>query len=149
MPLEEFSKILEVIHRNDHDLRIINFTGGEPTLHPQFTSIIRLCHDAGIHRVTISTHGLTFLKNEALLAELASLNARIVLSFNSFDEAINKKMLGGPLFAKKMKVLDLLEKYNVDTTLIPVLALGVNDHEMKDLVELMLGRKFLRSLGSP
>ncbi|VAW81972.1 hypothetical protein MNBD_GAMMA12-1978 [hydrothermal vent metagenome] len=146
MSLDEFAKTLEVIRANDPNLKIINFTGGEPTLHPQLPDIIRLCHKAGIHRTTISTHGLTFLKNEPLLAELASLNARMVLSFDSFDDATNYKMLGANTFKAKMKVIDLFEKYSIDTTLIPVIALGINDHELGDFVQLMLTRDCIRSL---
>src|SRR5215213_771877 len=103
IPLDEFAAILEVVRRNDPDLRIINLTGGELTLHPHLTRIIEMCHAAGIHRVTISTHGLTFINHEGLLDELAALRARIVLSFNSFDEAVNFRMIGAKAAAGKMK----------------------------------------------
>jgi 7,8-dihydro-6-hydroxymethylpterin dimethyltransferase len=146
MSLDEFARILDVIRENDPDMKIINLTGGEPTMHPNLTSIIRLCHEAGIHRVTISTHGLPFVKNEVLLQELAELRARIVLSFDSFNEEINKKMIGARIHSAKMKVLDQLEKYNVDTTLIPVIALGYNDHEIGKLIDLALHRDSIRSL---
>ena len=146
MSLEEFGDILDVVRQDDPELKIINFTGGEPTLHPELTQIIRMCHEAGIHRTTISTHGLTFLRNEELLAELAELDARVVLSFNSFEEDVNDKMLGANLLHSKLQVLDLLDKYDVDTTLIPVLALGCNDEEVGKLVDLALGREFIRSL---
>jgi uncharacterized radical SAM superfamily Fe-S cluster-containing enzyme len=144
--LDEFARILDVIRTNDPDMKIINLTGGEPTMHPNLTQIIRLCHHAGIHRVTISTHGLPFVKNEVMLQELAELNARIVLSFDSFEEETNKKMVGARLHHAKMKVLDQLEKYNVDTTLIPVVALGYNHHEIQKFIELALQRDFIRSL---
>jgi len=127
-------------------MKIINLTGGEPTRHPQLAEIVRLCHRAGIHRVTISTHGLTFLHDQKMLEELAELRARIVLSFDSFDDKVNKMMIGANVFSAKMRVLDQLAKYNVDTTLIPVLALGVNDHEVGRLVELALTREHIRSL---
>jgi tetraether lipid synthase len=146
MSLDEFARILDVIRENDPDMKIINLTGGEPTMHPKLTSIISLCHEAGIHRVTISTHGLPFVKNEVLLQELAELRARIVLSFDSFDEEINKKMIGARIHSAKMKVLDQLEKFNVDTTLIPVIALGYNDHEIGKLIKLALHRDSIRSL---
>ncbi|MEW6738062.1 MAG: radical SAM protein, partial [Acidobacteriota bacterium] len=144
--LDEFGRILDVIRENDPAMKIINLTGGEPTMHPQLTEIIRMCHLAGIHRVTISTHGLTFIKDEAMLAELAELRARIVLSFNSFNQEINDKMLGARLLHSKLKVLEQLEKYDVDTTLIPVLAMGYNDGEIGDLIKLMLEHDFIRSL---
>lgn len=144
--LEEFADILDVVRRNDPSLKIINLTGGEPTLHPRLTKIVEMCHAAGIHRVTISTHGLTFINNEGLLDELAALRARIVLSFNSFDEAVNYRMVGARAAKGKLKVLEKLARHNVDTTLIPVLAVGYNDREIGDLVNLALSQDFIRSL---
>jgi tetraether lipid synthase len=144
--LEEFGQLLAVIRRNDPAMKIINLTGGEPTRHPQLREIIGLCHDAGIHRVTISTHGLSFIHDEGLLADLAALRARIVLSFNSFDEETNRKMIGANVYKAKMRVLEQLAKHNVDTTLIPVIALGVNDHEIGALLDLALKNDFIRSL---
>ena len=144
--LDEFAAILDVVRRNDPELRIINLTGGEPTLHPRLTEIVGMCHAAGIHRVTISTHGLTFINNEGLLSELAALRARIVLSFNSFDEAVNYRMIGARAAAGKLKALEKLARHDVDTTLIPVLALGYNDEEIGELLKLALAHDFIRSL---
>ena len=146
MSLAEFREILAVIRRNDPAMKIINLTGGEPTRHPQLREIVRACHEAGIHRVTISTHGLSFIHDEDLLKDLAALRARIVLSFNSFDEETNKRMIGANVYKAKMRVLEQLAKHEVDTTLIPVLALGVNDHEIGRLIDLALESAFIRSL---
>jgi uncharacterized radical SAM superfamily Fe-S cluster-containing enzyme len=81
-----------------------------------------------------------------MLRELAALDARIVLSFDSFDEEVNRRMLGATIFKAKMRVLEQLAKYDVATTLIPVLALGVNDHEVGALIDLALTSDFIRSL---
>lgn len=146
MGADEFARVLEVVRRNDPDLKIINLTGGEPTRHTDLPGIVRQCHDAGIHRVTISTHGLAFIHDEALLESLARLRARIVLSFNSFDADTNKRMLGANVLHAKLKVLERLQQYDIDTTLIPVLALGVNDHEIGDLIDFAFSKRFIRSL---
>ena len=106
--LAEFRDILAVIRRNDPAMKIINLTGGEPTRHPRLREIVQACHEAGIHRVTISTHGLSFIHDEALLKDLAALRARVVLSFNSFDEETNKRMIGANVYKSKMRVLEQL-----------------------------------------
>lgn len=125
---------------------IINLTGGEPTRHPDLIRIVERCRAAGIRRVTISTHGLRFLRDEELAKRLAELEARVVLSFDSFDEATNKAMLGGTFARGKLAVLDVLERYGLDTTLLPVLARGHNDHELGKFVALALSRDVVRSL---
>lgn len=142
----QLRQILVHLRQADPAKRMINLTGGEPTQHPDFMRLIELCQEEGIQRITISTHGLGFLKDEGLLERLAKLKARIVLSFDSFSAETNTEMLGGNFYQGKMRVLALLEKYNIDTTLLPVLALGSNDHEAGAFVRLGLEKDFIRSV---
>lgn len=102
----QLGAILEHLRAADPERRIINLTGGEPTQHPQFERIIERCVEEGIHRITVSTHGLRFLKDERLLERLATLGARIVLSFDSFKPETNQHMLGGNFLDGKLRVLD-------------------------------------------
>ncbi len=146
MSEEQLRAILEHLRRVAPDKRIINLTGGEPTQHPAFERLVELCREEGIHRITVSTHGLRFLKDEWLLERLARLEARVILSFDSFQAEPNKQMLGGSLLASKLKVLTLLEKHGVDTTLLPVLARGYNDTELGEFVKLALEKDFIRSV---
>jgi uncharacterized radical SAM superfamily Fe-S cluster-containing enzyme len=142
----ELRAILGHLRLTNPDRRIINLTGGEPTQHPAFERLVELCHEEGIQRITISTHGLRFLKDEWLLERLTALDARVILSFDSFKADTNKHMLGGHFLDAKLKVLGLLEKHNVSTTLLPVIARGVNDEELGAFVELALSKDFIRSV---
>ena len=146
MSPDEMRAVLEHLRRLAPDQRIINITGGEPTLHPQFLQLIEMCRDAGIHRVTISTHGLTFIKNEAMVERLAELDARVILSFDSFDEQVNAVMLGGRFGSPKLRALALLEKHQVATTLLPVLAHDMNHREIARIVDLALAKDYIRSV---
>jgi uncharacterized radical SAM superfamily Fe-S cluster-containing enzyme len=142
----ELLAILSQLRKAAPAKRIINLTGGEPTQHPAFERLVELCHEEGIRRITISTHGLRFLKDEWLLARLAKLDARIILSFDSFKADVNRDMLGGRFLEGKLKVLALLEKHDVNTTLLPVLARGVNDEEVGAFIELALRKTCIRSV---
>ena len=146
MSESQLRQVLAHLRQADPAKRMINLTGGEPTQHPDFVRLVELCAQEGIQRITISTHGLRFLKDEWLLERLAQLEARIVLSFDSFSPDTNAEMLGGNFHQAKMRVLALLEKHRVDTTLLPVLALGSNDHEAGAFVKLALEKDFIRSV---
>jgi 7,8-dihydro-6-hydroxymethylpterin dimethyltransferase len=146
MSEEELRAILVHLRRMAPEKRILNITGGEPTQHPQFERLIALAREEGIRRVTISTHGLRFLQDEWLLERLKALDARVILSFDSFTDAGNQRMLGGNFTEGKRRVLELLEKHDVDTTLLPVLARGINDHEIGQMVRLALEKDFIRSV---
>lgn len=142
----ELSAILRHLDHVAPDRRIINLTGGEPTQHPDFERLVAMCAEAGVRRVTVSTHGLRFLRDEALLERLARMGARIILSFDSFEAEANKKMLGGHHLNAKLRVLELLEKHDVGTTLLPVVARGVNDHEVGAFLKLAFSKDFVRSV---
>lgn len=142
---EEMQRILEHLVRDHESVDIINFTGGEPTLHPQLPEFLAMCRDAGIRRLTISTNGLK-LKDEEYVKRLAALDARIVLSLDTFDPATDKKMLGANTVKTKLHVLDLLEKHDVTATILPAVAAGMNDSEVGKLLDLVLKRKNICSL---
>lgn len=144
MPPEELDAILGHLKRMHPDQRIINLTGGEPTQHPQLLEIVRRCRDAGVRRVTISTHGIGL--DDDLCAALAEVDARIILSFDSFDDDVNEAMLGGRFGEAKMATLDRLAAHDVTTTLLPVLARGQNDDEVARFVDLALEREHVQSV---
>jgi uncharacterized radical SAM superfamily Fe-S cluster-containing enzyme len=127
------------------EIDIINFTGGEPTLHPELPTFLKMSREAGIRRLTISTNGLKLL-NEDYVVELAKHDARIVLSLDTFDEEVDKKLLGAKTVKSKLKVLDFLEKHDVTTTILPAVAAGLNDKDVGPLFQLVLDRPNICSL---
>lgn len=142
---EAMQKIIDHLLRDHKELDIINFTGGEPTLHPQLPEFLEMCRAAGIQRLTISTNGLK-LMNEEYVKKLAALDARIVLSLDTFDPEVDKILLGANTIKAKLKALELLEKYDVVTTLLPAVAAGLNDKDIPKLFELMLSKRHICSM---
>src|SRR5713226_3812851 len=138
-------RILDHLLADHAELDIINFTGGEPTLHPELPEFLEMCRAAGIRRLTISTNGLKLL-DEAYVQRLAALDARIVLSLDTFDPETDKVLLGANTVKAKLKVLDLLEKYDIATTILPAVASGLNDKDVPKLLDLVLTRPHIRSL---
>jgi uncharacterized radical SAM superfamily Fe-S cluster-containing enzyme len=104
-----------------------------------------MCREAGIERLTISTNGLK-LREEALVKIMAELDARIVLSLDTFKAETDRALLGANTVAAKLAVLDLLEKHNVTVTILPAIAAGYNDTEVGDLLDLVLKRQNILSL---
>jgi 7,8-dihydro-6-hydroxymethylpterin dimethyltransferase len=142
---DELQKILDNLIAEHGEVDIINFTGGEPTLHPQLPEFLELCRAAGIRRLTVSTNGLK-LVDEAYVRRLAAVDARIVLSLDTFRPETDKIMLGANTVQTKLRALDLLEKHDVATTILPAVAAGLNDEEVPQLLDLVLKRPHIRSL---
>jgi hypothetical protein len=147
MGTEDFEKILEHL-RTDHggELDILNLTGGEPTVHPHFLDFLALARNAGVHRVTICTNGIRLAKDESLVRRLAELGGRVALSFDSFEKDADELLQGARLLGIKLRCLELLEKYGVDTTLIPVMTSGVNDHEIGKILQFAFAKPNVRHI---
>ena len=139
MGREEFASILAHL-RDEHsgDVDLINLTGGEPTLHPHLLEFLEMSRDAGVHRVSICSNGVRLARDEELVRRLAALGARIALSFDTFERDADEMLQGAQLLETKLRCLELLAKYDVDTTLIPVMTRGVNDHEIGKIIDLGL-----------
>lgn len=145
IPMDHVETILDRLVSDDPSLDIINFTGGEPTLHRQLPEIVAMCRDKGIERVTISTNGIK-LRDEDYVLALARHDARIVLSLDTFDPEVDKKLLGANTVKYKLEVLDLLEKHDVSTTILPAVATGLNDADVGRLFDMVLSRPNILSL---
>jgi uncharacterized radical SAM superfamily Fe-S cluster-containing enzyme len=68
MGVDEFRALLGHLvtdHRGELDL--LNFTGGEPTLHPHLLDFLRIAREAGVHRVSLCSNGLKLARDEALV----------------------------------------------------------------------------------
>jgi uncharacterized radical SAM superfamily Fe-S cluster-containing enzyme len=145
MTKESFAKILDHLKQQHDEIDIINFTGGEPTLHPDLPELLRMSRAAGIRRLTVSTNGLR-LKKEEYVKAMAECDARIVLSLDTFDDAVDMKLLGATTTKTKLEVLDLLQKHDVTTTILPAVAAGLNDRDVPRLLETVLQRPNVVSL---
>lgn len=147
MSMEEFQQTLHHLLENHRgELDLINFTGGEPTLHPNFDAFIAASNAAGIHRVSLCSNGILLGQNESLVQRIAAANGRVALSFYSFATETERKIQGKSLLETKWRCLDFLEKYHVNTTLIPVILRGYNDHEIGKMIDLLLERPHIRHL---
>lgn len=142
---EAFADILAGLRARHDEIDIINFTGGEPTLHPELPELLRMSREAGIRRLTISTNGLRLSDPEYVKA-LAEHDARIVLSLDTFDPEIDKAMLGANTVKRKLELVEVLGEHDVTTTILPAVAAGLNDADVPKLLELVLDKPHVVSL---
>jgi hypothetical protein len=141
----DFARILGHLREQHDEIDIINFTGGEPTLHPELPELLEMSRAAGIERLTVSTNGIKLL-DETYVKRLAEVDATIVLSLDTFRREVDEALLGANTVKTKLRVLDLLERHDVRTTILPAIAAGYNDDEVGKLLELVLARPNITSL---
>jgi 7,8-dihydro-6-hydroxymethylpterin dimethyltransferase len=115
---------------------VIQFSGGEPSLHPRILDFIKLAQDKGINYVMMITNGIRIARDDKFLAGLAELKPHIYLQFDGFDAETNRIIRGKPdLIEDKIRALDRLAEADVRAVLVGAIERGVNEHEIGPIVE--------------
>ena len=148
MSRAELGRILDGLVEKEGRIETINLSGGEPTLHPEFLSMLDLCLEKKeIARVSISTNGLRCATDPAFCAELAKRGVYVALQLDALSGAALGALRGaGDHLAARARALDNLEKAGVRTTIVSTVARGVNEHLVGDAVRLLYERDFILSL---
>ena len=115
---------------------VIQFSGGEPTLHPQILDFIALAKAKGISYVMLNTNGVRIARDDKFLDGIARVKPHIYLQFDGFDASTNQALRGRPdLIETKLHALDRLADANVRVILVAVIERGINEHEIGRIVE--------------
>ena len=115
---------------------VLQFSGGEPTLHPQIIEFVELARAKGITYVMINTNGIRIARDDRFLAELARVKPQIYLQFDGFDSATNLVLRGrADLLDTKLRALERLAEVDVRVILVAAIERGVNEHEIGRIVE--------------
>ena len=145
-PVEEMRRTVDGIVESSGDVDLINITGGEPTLHPEILDILECCRRPQIGRVTMNSNGLSLAENPELCRRLAEMNVYVILSFNTFDAEVSRRMHGRDVVAAKLKAIDNLTRAGVRMTLLNVMVRGLNEEAIGGLWSLMRGNDNILSL---
>src|SRR5512140_3525369 len=79
----------------------VQFSGGEPTLHPRWFDILRRSRELGMTNIQAATNGLRFLEPEfAERSREAGLHS-LYLQFDGVDERIYQRVRGQELLERK------------------------------------------------
>ncbi|MCH8103403.1 MAG: radical SAM protein [Chloroflexi bacterium] len=127
--------MLDTFVRTEGDPEVVQFSGGEPTLHPQLLDFIKMAQDKGIRHVMVNTNGRRLVEDPAWADEFCALNPMVYLQFDGFEEETYLKMRGESLLDEKMAALEVLDKHNINTILTATIERDVNEHEIPAIIK--------------
>ena len=146
--MEQIEMMLNAIVASEGEPDVVQISGGEPTIHPQFFEILDLAKTKPIKHLMVNTNGVRIATDEEFVKRLATYmpDFEIYLQFDSFKPEVLKKMRGGDLTQIRKKALENLNKYNLSTTLVVTLQKGLNDDELGEIIEFALKQKCVRGV---
>lgn len=115
------ARIRGVIERKGK-LEILQLSGGEPTLHPEFFELLDWIHaEPGIDYCLVNTNGVRLAKEDAFLKELGKRARRghfqLYLQFDGPQEAGQKELRGGDFRELKRLAMERCDREGIPFTL--------------------------------
>lgn len=146
--LEEIKEMLHAIVINEKEPDVVQISGGEPTIHPQFWEILDYAKTLPIKHLMLNTNGIEIAKDIEFAKRLKTYSPdfEIYLQFDSFEKDVLKKMRGADLTEIRQKAIEHLNAVNLSTTLVVTLQKGVNDQEIGKIVDYALQQKSIRGV---
>lgn len=146
--LDEVRSMLDLIVANEGNPDVVQISGGEPTIHPQFFEILDEAKKRPIKHLMLNTNGIRIAKEEEFVKRLATYmpDFEIYLQWDSFENEALNKLRGADLLELHYKAMEHLNKYNLSTTLVVTLQRGVNNHEIGKIIEYALKQPCVRGV---
>lgn len=146
--LEEIEKMLDVIVANEGEPDVVQLSGGEPTVHPQFFELLDIAKSKPIRHLMLNTNGIRIAKDRSFVEKLATYmpDFEIYLQFDSFKPEVLQKLRGEDLTEIREKAIEHLNEFNVSTTLVITLQKGENDDEIGAILDYALQQRCVRGV---
>jgi len=146
--LEEVEKMLDVMTANEGEPAVVQISGGEPTLHPDFFAILDRAKSKPIQHLMLNTNGIRIAQDEGFAEKLATYmpDFEIYLQFDSFKPEVLEKLRGKDLTEVRQKALEKLNALNLSTTLVVTMEKGLNDDEAGKIIDFALKQRCVRGV---
>ncbi|MGE0059015.1 MAG: radical SAM protein [Dehalococcoidia bacterium] len=146
LTLQEVEFMLDRFVEVEGNPEVVQFSGGEPTIHPNILEMVQAAKDRNITNVMINTNGIRIANDDAFLAELARLRPSIYFSFDGFEKTTYETIRGADLLETKLRALDRLAEIDLDVALVAAIERGVNEHEIGAIIDFGLKHPAVRGV---
>ncbi len=146
--MEEIRAMLDAVVANEGEPDVVQLSGGEPTLHPQFFEILDECRKRPIRHLMVNTNGLRIATEEGFAERLATYLPRfeVYLQFDSLKAHVHQALRGADLTRIRQQAIAKLNEVKVSTTLVMTLKKGLNDDEVGDVIRYGLEQPCVRGV---
>lgn len=146
--LATVESMLDAVVANEGEPDVVQISGGEPTLHPDFFRILDAAKRRPIRHLMVNTNGLRIAREPEFAAKLAEYQPgfELYLQFDSLRDEVHKELRGARLRDIRLRALEHLNAHDVSTTLVVTVKRGLNDHELGEIIEFALEQPCVRGV---
>lgn len=146
--VEEVERMFDIMVENEGEPDVIQISGGEPTLHPDFFQILDIAKTKPFKHIMLNTNGVRIAKDKEFVKQLATYmpDFEIYLQFDSFKPEALEVLRGKDLTDVRKQALEHLNEFNLSTTLVVTLQKGLNDDEIGPIIDYALKQPCVRGV---
>jgi uncharacterized radical SAM superfamily Fe-S cluster-containing enzyme len=147
-PLSTVLAMLDAIVANEGEPDVVQLSGGEPTLHPDFFAIVDAARARPIRHLMVNTNGIRIAQDREFAARLAEYRQgfEVYLQFDSFRAPALKSLRAADLTRIHEQAIERLNELDISTTLVVTLKKGVNDDEIGQIIDYGLKQPCVRGV---
>ncbi len=146
--LEQIEEMLDLL-RSERPVKTpaVQFAGGEPLVRDDIHEIISAAAERGFH-VQIATNGIEFARDPDLAEDLNGAGLNVVyLQFDGLKPEIYERIRGSrKVLELKKEAIKNLERAGLSTVLVPTLARGVNDDQIRPMLDFAREYEVIRGI---
>ncbi len=144
----EVEGMLDTLVASEGEPDLLQISGGEPTIHPDFFEILDAAKRRPIRHIMVNTNGIRIANDPAFVDRLATYapGFEVYLQFDSLKRDALMNLRGADLRKVRLDALARLEERNLSTTLVVTVKAGVNDDEIGEIVRFALQYKCIRGV---
>ncbi len=146
--LETIERMLDCVVRNERRPDVVQISGGEPTLHPDFFRILDMARERPIQHLMLNTNGTRIATDRDFVRRLAGYmpGFEIYLQFDSLEENPLRELRGVDLRATRQAAIENLNEFGISTSLVVTVKRGTNDQELGRILEYAVKQPCVRGV---
>jgi 7,8-dihydro-6-hydroxymethylpterin dimethyltransferase len=146
--LAEVELMLDALVRSEREADVLQLSGGEPTLHPEFFAVIDAARARPIRHLMVNTNGIRLAKEPDFAQRLAQYGPGIelYLQFDSFERSALEALRGRDLRETRQRAIANCNQAKLSVTLVSTVQKGLNDGELGRTIEWALEQPAVRGV---